>query len=126
MSFSGVVVETAMNVTFPTLMKEFHVETSTVQWITTGYLLILAINKASDFGWISVPVLLLLAAGCVALVLFCKVSYRAASPLIRHHNRDHGVLPAACDFRRTDALLLAGHLLQSEKAEGMMPPALNV
>ena len=43
MSFSGVVVETAMNVTFPTLMKEFHIGTSTVQWITTGYLLILAI-----------------------------------------------------------------------------------
>ena len=43
MSFSGVVVETAMNVTFPTLMEEFQVSTATVQWITTGYLLILAI-----------------------------------------------------------------------------------
>ena len=43
MSFSGVVVETAMNVTFPTLMKEFQVGTSTVQWITTGYLLILSV-----------------------------------------------------------------------------------
>lgn len=43
MSFSGVVVETAMNVTFPTLMKEFGIGTSTVQWITTGYLLVLAI-----------------------------------------------------------------------------------
>lgn len=43
MSFSGVVVETAMNVTFPTLMKEFGVGTSTVQWITTGYLLVLAV-----------------------------------------------------------------------------------
>ncbi len=30
MSFSGVVVETAMNVTFPTLMKEFGIGTSTV------------------------------------------------------------------------------------------------
>lgn len=43
MSFSGVVVETAMNVTFPTLMAEFDIGTSTVQWITTGYLLILAV-----------------------------------------------------------------------------------
>lgn len=43
MSFSGVVVETAMNVTFPTLMEEFGIGTSTVQWITTGYLLVLAI-----------------------------------------------------------------------------------
>ena len=42
MSFSGVVVETAMNVTFPTLMAEFHVGTSTVQWMTTSYLLVLA------------------------------------------------------------------------------------
>ena len=43
MSFCGVVSETAMNVTFPTLMREFGVGTSTVQWITTGYLLILAL-----------------------------------------------------------------------------------
>lgn len=43
MSFSGVLVETAMNVTFPTLMAEFGIGTSTVQWITTGYLLMLAI-----------------------------------------------------------------------------------
>ena len=43
MSFCGVVVETAMNITFPTLMKQFGVSTNTVQWMTTGYLLIVAI-----------------------------------------------------------------------------------
>ena len=43
LSFTGVVIETAMNITFPTLMQEFAISTSTVQWITTGYLLILAI-----------------------------------------------------------------------------------
>lgn len=43
MSFSGVIVETAMNITFPTLMKEFDITTSTVQWLTTGYLLTVAI-----------------------------------------------------------------------------------
>lgn len=43
MSFTGVVVETAMNVTFPTLMKQFGVDTATVQWITTGYLLMLSV-----------------------------------------------------------------------------------
>lgn len=43
MSFSGVIVETAMNITFPTLMKEFNITTSTVQWLTTGYLLTVAI-----------------------------------------------------------------------------------
>ena len=42
MSFAGVVVETAMNIAFPALMEEFGVSTSTVQWITTGYLLVLA------------------------------------------------------------------------------------
>lgn len=41
MSFSGVVVETAMNVTFPSLMSEFNVSTGLVQWVTTGYLLVL-------------------------------------------------------------------------------------
>ena len=43
MSFSDVVVETAMNVAFPTLMHEFNIGTSLVQWITTGYLLVLAL-----------------------------------------------------------------------------------
>ena len=43
MSFCGVVVETAMNITFPALMKEFGIGTATVQWITSGYLLMLAV-----------------------------------------------------------------------------------
>lgn len=43
MSFCGVIVETAMNVTFPILMREYHVSTNTVQWMTSIYLLIVAI-----------------------------------------------------------------------------------
>ncbi|XOQ53027.1 MAG: High-copy suppressor of rspA [Succiniclasticum sp.] len=43
LSFTGVVVETSMNVIFPTLMAEFGISTSLVQWVTTGYLLILSI-----------------------------------------------------------------------------------
>lgn len=43
MFFCGVIVETAMNITFPTLMKEFDVDTTTVQWMTTGCLLVVAI-----------------------------------------------------------------------------------
>jgi len=39
MSFSGVIVETATNVTFPILMNEFKINTSYVQWMTTIYLL---------------------------------------------------------------------------------------
>lgn len=42
LSFCGVAVETAMNITFPTLMKEFEVNTATVQWVTTIYLLVVA------------------------------------------------------------------------------------
>ena len=43
LSFCGVLVETAMNVTFPTLNAEFQVNTATVQWLITIYLLVLAI-----------------------------------------------------------------------------------
>ncbi|WEV51830.1 DHA2 family efflux MFS transporter permease subunit [Lactobacillus sp. ESL0731] len=43
MSFSGVLIETAGNITFPVLMQEFNVNMATVQWMTTGYLLIAAI-----------------------------------------------------------------------------------
>ncbi|GCF95480.1 MFS transporter [Enterococcus florum] len=43
LSFCGVLVETAMTVTFPTLSKEFNVNTATVQWLVTIYLLVLAI-----------------------------------------------------------------------------------
>lgn len=43
MAFCGVLIETAMNVTFPTLMAQFDVNTATVQWLTTGYLLIVSI-----------------------------------------------------------------------------------
>lgn len=42
LSFCGVLVETAMNITFPILMTEFGINTSTVQWMTTIYLLVVA------------------------------------------------------------------------------------
>ncbi|WP_201331345.1 MFS transporter, partial [Lactobacillus nasalidis] len=43
MSFSGVLVETAMNVAFPTLMKQFGLATNTVQWMTSIYLLVISV-----------------------------------------------------------------------------------
>ncbi|WP_373891195.1 MFS transporter [Weissella confusa] len=43
MSFSGVLIETSMNVTFPTLMNEFQTNANGVQWVTTGYLLAIAV-----------------------------------------------------------------------------------
>lgn len=43
MAFAGVLIETAMNVTFPTLIEEFSITTSQVQWVTTIYLLMISI-----------------------------------------------------------------------------------
>lgn len=43
LSFVGILVETSMNVTFPTLIKTMGVSLDTVQWLTTGYLLLTTI-----------------------------------------------------------------------------------
>lgn len=43
LSFSGVLIETAMSVTFPSLIQEFGVTTSGIQWVTTIYLLMISV-----------------------------------------------------------------------------------
>ncbi|WP_288529063.1 MFS transporter [uncultured Secundilactobacillus sp.] len=43
LAFIGILVETSMNVTFPTLIAEFHEKLATVQWLTTGYLLLVTL-----------------------------------------------------------------------------------
>ncbi|UQS81903.1 MFS transporter [Bombilactobacillus folatiphilus] len=43
LTFIGILVETSMNVTFPNLMKEFQVDLATIQWVTTGYLLLVTL-----------------------------------------------------------------------------------
>lgn len=43
LSFIGILVETSMNVTFPTLMRTMHISIATVQWLTTAYLLLVTI-----------------------------------------------------------------------------------
>lgn len=43
MIFCGMVIETSMNIVFPTLMKQFNISTSIVQWMTTSYLLVVSI-----------------------------------------------------------------------------------
>ena len=43
-SFAGILSETSMNVTFPHLSKVFGLGLGTLQWITTGYLLAVAIT----------------------------------------------------------------------------------
>ncbi|NME34742.1 multidrug efflux MFS transporter [Lactobacillus sp. MRS-253-APC-2B] len=44
LAFCGVLVETSMNVTFPTLMRDFHQGLNAVQWVATGYLLAVALT----------------------------------------------------------------------------------
>lgn len=41
-SFCGLITETAVNIAFPAVMSSLHVSTKTVQWLTTGNLLIVA------------------------------------------------------------------------------------
>ncbi|ANZ64520.1 MFS transporter permease [Secundilactobacillus paracollinoides] len=43
LSFIGILIETSMNLTFPTLITQLHVSLSTIQWVTTGYLLLVTI-----------------------------------------------------------------------------------
>ena len=41
-SFCGLITETAVNIAFPAVMNTFEISTKTVQWLTTGNLLIVA------------------------------------------------------------------------------------
>ena len=43
MTFTGILNETSMNVTYPLLVKQFHQSLAAVQWITTAYLLTVTI-----------------------------------------------------------------------------------
>lgn len=43
MGFGGIMSETAMNVTFPELTKVFNISMGTISWVTTAYLLAVAI-----------------------------------------------------------------------------------
>lgn len=42
--FIGMFSETALNIALTDLMKELHITPATVQWLTTGYLLVLGIS----------------------------------------------------------------------------------
>lgn len=49
MSFCGVIVETAMNITFPALMSHFGIVTSSLQWMTTlDLLVVVSITPLSE------------------------------------------------------------------------------
>lgn len=40
LSFLGIVIETALNIAFPSLMQEFNISAVTVQWLTSGYMIV--------------------------------------------------------------------------------------
>lgn len=91
LSFSAVVFETAMNVALPALMEEFGVGTATIQWITSGYLLMLSVT-IPVFPWLKSRFPLRSLFGC-AVALFVV-----------------GTL--ACGFAPSFPVLLAGRLIQ--------------
>ncbi|KRL00496.1 MFS transporter [Liquorilactobacillus capillatus] len=47
-SFSGIMAETAMNVTFPVLAEEFHTALNDIQWVTTAYLLAVTVMMTTS------------------------------------------------------------------------------
>lgn len=105
MSFTGVVVATAMNVTFPTLMKQFHVDIAMVQWITTGYLLMLSI--------------------IIPLSSFLKKRFRMKQ-LFLFANIIFIIATVICMLAPNFMLLLLGRLLQGVGAGIALPLMFNI
>ncbi|PJM74679.1 DHA2 family efflux MFS transporter permease subunit [Bifidobacterium simiarum] len=48
LTFLGILSETSLNIAYSTLMSEFSLEASVVQWLTTGYLLLLSVAIPSS------------------------------------------------------------------------------
>ncbi|OZG62416.1 multidrug resistance protein B [Bifidobacterium lemurum] len=44
LTFLGILSETSLNIAYSTLMTEFSISASVVQWLTTGYLLLLSVS----------------------------------------------------------------------------------
>lgn len=47
LTFLGILSETSLNIAYSTLMEEFSIGASVVQWLTTGYLLLLPVSIPS-------------------------------------------------------------------------------
>ena len=105
LSFTGVVVATSMNVTFPTLMKEFRVDTAMVQWITTGYLLVLSV--------------------IIPLSSFLKKRFRMKQ-LFVFAISIFMIGTILCMLAPTFALLLAGRLMQGVGTGIALPLMFNI
>lgn len=105
MAFCGIVIETAMNVTFPTLMDQFNVTTGTIQWLTTGYLLIVSVI---------IPL-----SGFLKRRFTLKSLFLAASTLFII-----GLI--ICSFANNFSLLLAGRLIQGMGTGTALPLMFNI
>lgn len=77
LAFFGILTETVMNVLFPQLMGTLHINAATIQWLTTGYLLVVSITVPLS-AWlrrrfrqrsIFVAVDLVSIAGCAVMVI---------------------------------------------------------
>ena len=55
LGFSDIMLETALNVSFPILMTEFNVTASTVQWLTSGVILLTSMVVILSLIHISEP-----------------------------------------------------------------------
>lgn len=70
LSFMGTLVETSLNVTFATLTKKMQVNLATIQWLTTGYLLLTTLTMIASAHLIKrypVKTLFLIAITCFTL-----------------------------------------------------------
>ena len=48
LTFLGILSETSLDIAYSTLMEEFSIGASVVQWLTTGYLLLLSVSISSS------------------------------------------------------------------------------
>lgn len=48
LTFLGILSEASLNIAYSTLMEEFSISASVVQWLTTGYLLLLSVSIPSS------------------------------------------------------------------------------
>ena len=86
MAFVGILTETMTNVLFPILMDQFHVSTATVQWLTTGYLLMVAIvipiSSYCNRRFTNKKTFIIAMVLCVAGLAFASVSVNFAMLMI--------------------------------------------
>lgn len=104
-AFFGYLNETLLNVALSTLMHEFHVSKTTVQWISTGFLLVMGAFTpitANIIQWFTTRTMLL-----ITLTVFLTGSLMAA-------------------FAPNFPVLLAGRMVQAVSAAFTVPVLFNV